>query len=449
MREDAIRRYADGEVPRYTSYPTAPHFSAAVDEDVYRDWLAAVPPWTELSLYVHVPFCRSMCWYCACHTTVTARTAPVGRYLAALSREIELVADALPTRLAAGHVHFGGGSPTMMAPSEMAALAALLSSRFAIQPAAEVAIEIDPRTLETEMIAALADAGFNRASIGVQSFDPVVQRAINRIQSFETTAGAVERLRRRGIDRINFDLIYGLPGQTIASCLDTVDQAVSLAPDRIAIFGYAHVPSFKLHQRKIDEAMLPDGSARLEQARAMADALVQAGYRQIGLDHFARPDDPLAAAAETGALHRNFQGYTTDACPALIGLGSSSIGRLDQGYVQNVVLISEYQKRVMEGRLPVLRGIAVSADDRLRAAVIERLMCDHKVDLEKVCAQFGADPAQFANLPALEPLAADGVIERHGGLIAVTPEARPLVRSVAAAFDRYLGKGIARHSRAA
>ncbi len=449
MREDAIRRYADGEVPRYTSYPTAPHFSAAVDEGVYRDWLAAMPADTELSLYLHVPFCRSMCWYCACHTTVTARAAPVGRYLAALSREIELVAEALPGRMAVGHVHFGGGSPTMMAPSELTDLAALLSSRFAIQPDAEIAIEIDPRTLEREMIAALADAGFNRASIGVQSFDPVVQRAINRIQSFETTSDAVESLRRRGIERINFDLIYGLPCQTIASCLDTVDKAVSLAPDRIAIFGYAHVPSFKLHQRKIDEAMLPDGSARLEQARAMADALVQAGYRQIGLDHFARPGDPLAAAAETGALHRNFQGYTTDACPALIGLGSSSIGRLDQGYVQNVVLISEYQKRVMEGRLPVLRGIAVSADDRLRAAVIERLMCDHKVDLEQVCAQFGADPTQFASLPALEPLAADGVIERHGSLIAVTPEARPLVRSVAAAFDRYLGKGPARHSRAA
>ncbi|MBX3560917.1 MAG: oxygen-independent coproporphyrinogen III oxidase [Sphingomonas sp.] len=449
MRQDAIRRYADGQVPRYTSYPTAPHFSPEVDERTYREWLAAVSGDMALSLYLHIPFCRSMCWYCACHTTVTARPAPVSRYVAALAREIEMVAEALPDRMGVGHIHFGGGSPTLLSPSELVGLVALLGSRFAIGEEAEIAIEIDPRSLEAPMIAALAEAGINRASIGVQSFDPVVQRAINRIQSFEMTAAAVEGLRWRGIERINFDLIYGLPGQTIASCLETVDRAVALAPDRIAIFGYAHVPSFKLHQRKIDESMLPDGIARLEQSRAMADALAEAGYRQIGLDHFAKSDDPLAAAAETGALHRNFQGYTTDACPALLGLGSSSIGRLDGGYVQNVVPISEYQKRVMEGRLPVLRGIAVSADDKLRAAVIERLMCDHKVDLERVCAQFGADPAEFAGLPALEPLAADGLIERHGNLIKVTPEARPLVRSVAAAFDSYLGRGQATHSRAA
>lgn len=449
MKQDVITRYADRQVPRYTSYPTAPHFSTAVDERVYRQWLAAVPPDTGLSLYLHVPFCRSMCWYCACHTTVTARPGPVSRYIAALEREIELVAEALPGRMAVRHVHFGGGSPTLMAPAELAGLLALIRSRFALAAGAEIAIEIDPRTLEAPMIAALAEGGINRASIGVQSFDPVVQRAINREQSFEMTKAAVDALRRHGVGRINFDLIYGLPGQTMGSCLDTVDRALSLAPDRVAIFGYAHVPSFKLHQRRIDEAMLPDGPARLEQSRAMAEALLQAGYRQVGLDHFAKPDDPLAAAAETGALHRNFQGYTTDDCTTLIGLGSSSIGRLDQGYVQNVVLISEYQKRVMAGRLPVLRGFAVSQDDKLRAAVIERLMCDHKVDLESVCAQFGADPANFAGLNGLEALAADGLIERNGSLIEVTDEARPLVRSVAAAFDAYLGRNDARHSRAA
>jgi oxygen-independent coproporphyrinogen-3 oxidase len=449
MKQDVIRRYADGQVPRYTSYPTAPHFSAAVDERLCRQWLAAVPPESALSLYLHVPFCRSMCWYCACHTTVTARPGPVSRYIAALEREIELVADALPARMAVRNVHFGGGSPTLMAPAEFAGLLALIRARFVLAADAEIAIEIDPRTLEAPMIAALAEGGINRASIGVQSFDPVVQRAINREQSFEMTEAAVDALRWHGVERINFDLIYGLPGQTMGSCLDTVDRALSLSPDRIAIFGYAHVPSFKLHQRRIDEAMLPDGPARLEQSRAMAEALLQAGYRQIGLDHFAKPHDPRAAAAAMGRLHRNFQGYTTDDCTALIGLGSSSIGRLDQGYVQNVVLISEYQKRIMAGQLPVLRGFAVSQDDKLRAAVIERLMCDHKVDLEFVCAQFGADSADFAGLPALAPLAADGLIERHGSLIEVTPEARPLVRSVAAAFDAYLGSDDAKHSRAA
>lgn len=449
MKPEAISQYAGRQVPRYTSYPTAPHFSRGVDENVYRQWLGAIPSGTDLSLYLHVPFCRSMCWYCACHTTVTARAAPISRYLAALEQEIDLVAAALPGPMPVRQIHFGGGSPTLMSPAELRDLLARLRTRFRVRDDAELAIEIDPRTLEAPMIAALAQGGINRVSIGVQSFDPVVQRAINRTQSFEMTEAAVEGLRWHGIEGINFDLIYGLPGQTISSCLDTVDRAVSLKPDRIAIFGYAHVPSFKLHQRRIDEAALPGGSARLEQSRMMADALIQAGYVQIGLDHFARPEDSLSAAAESGTLHRNFQGYTTDECPALIGLGSSSIGRLDEGYVQNVVLISEYQKRVMAGRLPVLRGIAVSADDKLRAAVIERLMCDHKVDLEEVCAQFGADAAEFAGLPALGALAADGLIERQGSLIKVTPEARQLVRSVAAAFDSYLGTGQARHSRAA
>jgi oxygen-independent coproporphyrinogen-3 oxidase len=449
MRPETLKRYASGQVPRYTSYPTAPHFSPAVDEPVYRAWLAAIPQDTCLSLYLHVPFCRSMCWYCACHTTVTARAAPISRYVAALEREIELVAAALPGRMAARHVHLGGGSPTLMAPAEFLRLLATLNANFLLQQDAELAIEIDPRTLEGPMIAALARGGINRASIGVQCFDPVVQRAINRSQSFEMTEAAVQALRWHGIERINFDLIYGLPGQTIASCLDTVDKAVSLGPDRIAIFGYAHVPGFKLHQRRIDEAMLPDCSARMEQSRAMAEALVGAGYRQIGLDHFARPDDPLATAAESGALHRNFQGYTIDDCPALIGLGSSSIGRLDGGYIQNVVLISEYQKRVMEGRLPVYRGFAVSQDDRVRAALIERLMCDHRVDLARICAQFGADPAEFEGLPGLDALTADGLIERHGSMIEVAADARPLVRSVAAAFDAYLGESGARHSSAA
>ncbi len=449
MTPEMIKRYANGRAPRYTSYPTAPHFSPAVDELAYRAWLGSVRPEAALSLYLHVPFCRSMCWYCACHTTVTARAAPVGRYVAALEQEIALVSAALPEPMAVRHIHFGGGSPTLMSPGELLGLLAALRFSFRVAKSAEIAIEIDPRTLEAPMIAALARGGINRASIGVQSFDPVVQRAINRTQSFEMTAAAVDGLRSHGIERINFDLIYGLPGQTISSCLDTVDRAVSLKPDRIAIFGYAHVPSFKLHQRRIDEAMLPDGSARLEQSRMMAGALVQAGYLQIGLDHFARPEDSLAAAAETGALHRNFQGYTTDECAALIGLGSSSIGRLDEGYVQNVVLISEYQKRVMAGRLPVLRGYEVSQDDKVRAALIERLMCDLKVDLARVCAQFGADPAEFAALPGLDALAKDGLIARNGDRIEVTADARPLVRSVAAAFDSYLEAGGARHSRAA
>ena len=442
MKPETIARYAERNLPRYTSYPTAPNFSAAVGEAEYRRWLEELPADAELSLYLHVPFCRSMCWYCGCHTTVTAREAPVTRYLAALAKEIALVGEALPAQRRVSHVHFGGGSPTLMRPEQFANLMAQLRAAFDIVEQAEIAIEIDPRTLTPELTRAMAAAGVNRASLGVQSFDPKVQQAINRVQSFECVARAVEELRSHGIAAINIDLIYGLPRQTAGSCLDTVEQALLLEPDRLAVFGYAHLPGFKLHQRRIDADALPQGSARWEQARAIAQALTRAGYVEIGLDHYADPDDSLAKAAADARLHRNFQGYTTDAAPALIGFGSSSIGRLPQGYVQNAVPIGEYQDRVREGRLPVMRGYAVDAEDRLRAAVIERLMCDQAVDL----AAFGAEA--LLDEAGLAPLIADGLIVRSGYRLEVTAEARPLVRAVAAAFDAYLPGTEARHASA-
>lgn len=449
MRPEILARYADRPLPRYTSYPTAPHFGADVNADRYREWLAALSADAAVSLYLHVPFCRSMCWYCGCHTTITARDEPIARYLDALHREIELVADAIPGKLSARHIHFGGGTPTLMKPEQFVALMDGLRSRFGIEPDSEVAIEIDPRTLEPEMIEALAKGGVTRASLGVQSFDPVVQRAINRIQTLEQTGAATQGLRKAGIAAVNFDLIYGLPHQTIASCLETVEQAVSLAPDRFAVFGYAHVPSFKLHQRKIEEAALPDGAARHAQAEAIAAALVDAGYVRIGLDHFARPDDSLAIASARGALRRNFQGYTTDDCDTLIGFGASSIGRLPQGYVQNAVLIGDYQRRIAEGTSAVSKGRGFAPEDRLRAAVIERIMCDYRVDLGEVCARFDADPDRLArSAEGLEALIADDIAHRRDNVITIAEEARPLVRVLAAAFDQYLGQVPARHSRA-
>jgi oxygen-independent coproporphyrinogen-3 oxidase len=449
LKPEILARYANRPLPRYTSYPTAPHFGADVDASVYRDWLGELRAGSPVSLYLHVPFCRSMCWYCGCHTTITARDEPIARYLDALHREIDLVADAIPGRLGAAHVHFGGGTPTLMQPAQFARLMDALRARFDFDGASEVAIEIDPRTLEPEMIAALGEGGVTRASLGVQSFDPVVQRAINRVQTYEQTAAATEGLRAAGIGGINFDLIYGLPHQSVASCLETVKQAVSLAPDRFAVFGYAHVPGFKLHQRKIDEAALPDGAARHAQAEAIAAALVAAGYVRIGLDHFARPDDELAGAFASGTLHRNFQGYTTDACETLLGFGASSIGRLPQGYVQNAVLIGDYQRRIAEGRLATGKGRPFAPEDRLRAAVIERIMCDHRVDLGQVCAPFGADPDRLlGEATALDQLVADGIARRDDRVIALADEARPLVRVLAAAFDQYLGQAPARHSRA-
>ena len=447
MKAEILARYADRPLPRYTSYPTAPHFVAA-GSDTYRIWLKAVPTGSDTSLYLHLPFCRSMCWYCGCHTTVTARDEPIAAYIDALHREIDLVADALPQRIAVKHVHFGGGTPTLMQPAQFIALMAKLRDRFDVTPDAEIAIEIDPRTLEKAMVDALAVGGVNRASLGVQSFDPIVQRAINRVQTFDETRTAVTRLRAAGIAAINFDLIYGLPHQTVESCLDTAAQSLELDPDRFAVFGYAHVPAFKRHQRKIQESALPDGANRLAQAEAIAAGLVAADYRRIGLDHYARPGDALAVAAENGALHRNFQGYTTDACETLIGFGASSIGRLPQGYVQNAVLIGDYQRRIAAGELAASKGCTFAPDDRLRAAVIERIMCDYEVDLDEVCGRFGADPDTLLADGGLDQLYEDGIVRRDRNVIAIADGARPLVRVLAAAFDQYLGAAPARHSRA-
>jgi len=429
---EIFARYAAMRVPRYTSYPTAPHFSPAVDHQEYRRWLRSVPLGERVSIYVHIPFCREMCWYCGCHTTVTHRQAPIARYVSDLAREMELVAAELPGRLRVGHLHFGGGSPTLLTASQVQTLCGELDRHFERDRAAEFAVEIDPRTLTEPLARAFGEAGVNRASVGVQSFDPKVQAAINRLQSFETTGRAVAALRSHGIGAINLDLVYGLPFQTVRSCVDTVEQALELKPARLSVFGYAHVPAMKAHQRKIDEAALPSTAERQAQADAIAAALNAAGYRQIGLDHFVLPSDPLARAAETGALHRNFQGYTLDPCPTLIGFGVSAIGRLPQGFVQNASRIPDYRRRIGEGRLAVVRGYALSQEDRRRAAVIERLMCDYRADVTGVAAP-------------LDQLEADGLIRRDGHFIEVVEEARPLVRAVAAAFDSNLARSDARH----
>lgn len=419
-------------VPRYTSYPAAPHFSPAIDHSEYRRWLRSLPVGDPVSIYLHIPFCREMCWYCACHTTVTRRQAPVSRYVSTMIDEIGLVASELGSEIKSGHVHWGGGSPTLLRPDDVARIDVALRTFLSIDPLAENAVEIDPRTLTPDLASAFARAGVNRASLGVQSFDPKVQAAINRVQDFDTTAASIRMLRERGIPAVNFDLVYGLPFQSVQSCLDTVERALRLQPDRLAVFGYAHVPSFKPHQRKINEGALPGPSERQEQAGAIARAVTAAGYRQIGLDHFALPGDSLAAAADAGTLHRNFQGYTADRCKALLGFGASAIGQLPQGFVQNSARIPDYERRIHEGRLAVVRGFHLGAEDRRRAAIIEQLMCDYRADVSGIDAP-------------LEELETEGLIRRSGGLIEVVDEAKPLVRAIAAAFDSYLPKPGVRH----
>ncbi|MBW7971308.1 oxygen-independent coproporphyrinogen III oxidase [Bradyrhizobium sp. BR 10289] len=449
MRTDLAASYGEERLPRYTSYPTAPHFSKAVDADTYARWLSELPAGASASLYLHVPFCREMCWYCGCHTQIVRRDELVASYQRTLCREIAHVAETIGRRIKVEHIHFGGGTPTIMAPEAFAGLMAAMRHSFFVLPSAEIAVEIDPRTLTSDMVEAMRLAGVNRASLGVQSFDPAVQRAINRVQSFEQTAAVVDRLRRAGIKGINFDLIYGLPHQTVASCLETVRRSLELAPDRFSVFGYAHVPDFKKHQRMINEGSLPDGLARHDQACGIANALKEAGYVQIGLDHFARPDDAMAIAFEDRTLRRNFQGYTTDKGEVLLGFGASAIGHLPQGYVQNEVQIGPYAQSIADGRLATAKGYGLTDDDRLRADIIERIMCEFSADLGDICARHGARPeAMLSSATRLKPLISDGVVRLEGDRLAVASDSRFLVRSVAAAFDAHLDPGKQLHSRA-
>lgn len=335
MQTSILTKYREARLPWYTIYPTVPEVSAAVGADAYEGWLRGLPADDPVSLYLHVPFCRSMCWYCGFPTTITRRDAPILNYLAVLRDEIRLVSEQAPRALPVSDVHFGGGTPTLIGPAEFLALMDFLRDRFALRETAAVAVEIDPCTFTAEMAEALGAAGVNRASLGVQSFDPVVQKAVNRVQSETQTATAVEGLRRHGVSRINFDLIFGLPHQTVQSCVQTATAAVAMRPNRLAVFGYSHVPSLINNQRQIEETALPDSAARAEQAAAVAETLVAAGYREIGLDHFALPDDELTLAQKTGRLRRNSRGYSADTCKTLIGFGASAIGRVGEGYVQN------------------------------------------------------------------------------------------------------------------
>ncbi|MDP3691520.1 oxygen-independent coproporphyrinogen III oxidase [Bradyrhizobium sp.] len=449
MRSDLAKPYGQDRLPRYTSYPTAPHFSPAICEDDHKGWLRSVPVRQPASIYLHVPFCRSMCWYCGCHTSVTKQDDPIAIYAAGLRTEAQLVAETIGERLPISHIHFGGGTPTIMAPEMFADLIGTLRRSFCVLGNAEIAIEIDPRTLTKPMIEALGYCGVNRASLGVQSFDPAVQRAINRLQSLEQTAVSVERLRRAGVGRINFDLLYGLPLQTVDSCMDTVAKCVQLRPDRFSVFGYAHIPSFKKHQRKIAEGTLPDSIERHLQSETIAEALLDAGYVRIGLDHFALPDDKLAVARQEGKLRRNFQGYTDDSAETLIGLGASAIGRMPQGFVQNAVPTRDFLARISERRLATVKGYKFTEEDRFRADIIERIMCDLAVDLRQVSRLHGRDPqSAIVDRQRLDSMIADGVVTMTDDRLRVSEGAAFLVRSVASAFDAHLARSAATHSRA-
>jgi oxygen-independent coproporphyrinogen-3 oxidase len=380
---------------------------------------------------------------------VVRRPDPLVSYGATLLTEIELVAAAIGRRLKVRHIHWGGGTPTALPASLMRDVMRSLRAHFDVAPEAEVAVEIDPRELSDASLQVLGEMGATRASLGVQDFDPLVQRTVHRVQDYDLTAACAERLRSVGIGSINLDLIYGLPHQTEAGVATTVEQALRIAPDRVAVFGYAHVPWMKKHQALLPEAALSDATERFTQRDRVEAVITAAGYEAIGLDHFARPGDTLATAAADARLKRNFQGYTTDDAPVLLGLGASSIGSLPQGYVQNLPSIPAWRDQVRAECLPVARGIALTGTDRLRREVIETLMCRNAVDLRAVAERHAADPVSLMDAaPALQEMARDGLVAWDGMQVAVTPAGRPFVRTVAAAFDTYLAAGVGRHSAA-
>ena len=444
----ALAAKYDARVPRYTSYPTAPHFHAGIGESDYRAWLAAVEPRRPISLYLHIPFCRQLCWYCGCHTGIARRRAPIADYVDALLDEIELVADAIGQRLPVAAIHFGGGTPNSLEPDDIDRIFMALHRAFAIGPDAEIAAEIDPRALTRRWVEAAVSNGLKRASLGVQDIDPTVQKAINRHQPWAVTVRAVDSLRDAGVASINLDLMYGLPHQTAATIEETIAQVLKAEPDRIALFGYAHVPWMKPAQKLIPEDALPGADERYKQQALAAELLSRADYVSVGLDHFARGDDPLARALATGTLHRNFQGYTTDDADMLIGFGASSIGRLHDGYVQNLAKTFDWRNALAAGRLPIARGAALTDDDRLRGEIIERLMCEFRVDLDALADRPGFAPDRFAvECGRLTPFEADGLVNRADNKIVVTDRGRPFVRSICAVFDRYLDAATQRHSR--
>ena len=436
----------EAAVPRYTSYPAANHFDPTAGERHQRDWLRAVPRGAEVSLYLHIPFCKRLCWFCACRTQGTKTLAPVEAYVARLREEIALVRADLAPGVRMVRLHLGGGTPTILDPATMAGLLDAIFAAFGTAEGFEFSIEIDPTEATDALLDLLVARGLTRASVGVQDFDPKVQGAIGRMQSFGQTARVLDRLRARGLRSLNMDLLYGLPHQDEASLAATIQKVLALEPDRLALYGYAHVPWMSKRQVMIDGAALPSGEARFALAELARAHLCADGFLPIGIDHFARPDDGLARAAGAGRLRRTFQGYTDDPSPVLIGLGASAISRFPEGYAQNAAATAAWQGRIGAGRLAGQRGHALTRADLLRAEIIEALMCRFAVDAGALAARFSEVEVERALDPLLRGFA--GQIARDAQGLTVLPEARPLLRLMARAVDAYAAPETRAHSAA-
>jgi oxygen-independent coproporphyrinogen III oxidase len=438
--------------PRYTSYPTAPQFSPEVDKasllaEIARD---NADPNRPLSLYFHLPFCESLCWYCGCNTVITRRLSSAGEYVDLLCKELALTQPLVNRARPVTQLHFGGGTPTFLPPAEIDRLGRAIHSVFNFAPDAEISVEIDPRRLTKEHVEAYRRLGCNRASLGVQDTNPEVQVAIHRWQPLSQTAQAITWLRDAGYDSVSVDLIYGLPLQTPESFARTLDEIIALNPDRLAVFSYAHVPWLKPAQKIFDDRQqLPSTEAKLAMLTAAARALTAAGYVHIGMDHFARPDDELAIAHHDGTLYRNFQGYTTRAGASLYGFGMSSISQTDGSFRQNFKDLEEYTATLNRGALPIERGCLLTTEDRNRRTLIMDIMCRNRIDFDSLSRRLGFDveKAYGTELATLSDLAADGLIQLDSAGISITPTGELFRRIIAMRFDAYLDRGPKRFSR--
>jgi oxygen-independent coproporphyrinogen-3 oxidase len=434
--------FAERQAPRYTSYPSANHFDASVNAETYARWLRAVDPDSSLSLYLHVPYCKELCWYCGCNTFLT-RGGDIGDFVTALMMEIDLVASKLGSHHVS-EIHWGGGTPNILPPEQFRRIVRQIEFWFDVAPDAAHAIELDPRHVTRELADAYVAAGIRRASLGIQDLNGHVQKAIGRVQPIEQVRQAVKMLRGAGLTQLSFDLMYGLPDQSAGDLAQTIRLAADLQPSRIALFGYAHVPWFKRRQRLINAEDLPGVSDRFDQAELARRMLNDLGYESVGLDHFARPDDPLAISARNATLKRNFQGYVAHESAALIGLGPSAISHLPGGYAQNIATVTAWRHAVESDTLPISRGHAGTAEDLRRGAIIQSIMCTHQVDLSS-WGGWDMFPDAYVEVRAL---AEAGLVTLENDGLRIPTSARPFSRLVAAAFDAYAQPSQPAHSRA-
>ncbi len=447
-KNDLLSKFGlfDAKVPRYTSYPPANHFQNGVGVRRQADWLKAVPEGSEVSIYIHIPFCKRLCWFCACRTQGTKTLRPVDAYVDILRQEIAQVRAALPQSVRMSRLHLGGGTPTILSPETMEALLGTVFDAIPKSADCEFSVEIDPTEASEELLNSLVKFGLNRASIGVQDFEPKVQKAIGRQQSLEQTVGVVEFLHNAGVAGLNLDLLYGLPHQTAESFRKTLKHVADMRPDRLAIYGYAHVPWMSKRQVMIKAEDLPDNQSRFELAELAKAHLVAEGYKAIGIDHFALPSDSLFMAAERGQLRRNFQGYTDDQCESLIGLGASAISKFSQGFVQNAVATSAYQERIQSGGLAGHKGYEMACQDELVAAIVEDLMCRFSFREEALNNRFpqSIDVIHRTAISLMNRF--PGVFRIASGGLEMVAEARPLVRVIASFVDQFTSQHVAHSS---